>query len=488
MCLILIPVFAEDDEVRSEGLTVSLEMGVDALNMVFRNFEHSQFRPSSAQNHSEIQYFVSNWNFDRDTRASIGFDARNYGGSFAFEPQIIGGAWSFGAKIQGWVQFSFLRLTLGNDIETNFADWQGSEEALLFFNWRGWHNPDNITNSIGLMAEAFVNSFTFAVAAGDFITRWIPTTRIQNGENWDNIYLDRYSTDFSYGARIGYSLGELGRINFSYRLTHRTVADSFLPEGGNFPELQPRMADARVNDHLYGLYGSFFFGNIGITAAYLGSLTTYLPEFSMIVGGERRMVETAIPFLFVNGFNVNARWEVNDRFSLRTDNAFSFWRDKNYDVFETRQANWNFNLAIRSNADLFAAVTNFVIRNSVGFDYDFSEAFSGNVYFRNTFHRSSAAGRVPGAETEQREYIFDRSRMELALGVRYAFSPRASVFLKLELGHTTVSRSQDLNSETIGHFVHRVGDIHNVMRNNPLATRDSEFTVRIPIGFTLLIR
>jgi hypothetical protein len=195
LILTVFPVSAEEESLRGDGLSVSLEMGVDALNMAFRTFEHSEYRVVRGQNHSEIQYLISNWEFAKDARATIAYNAANYGGSFAFQPQIVSGSWTFGALMRGFFQFSFLRLTLGNDIETNYADWQGSDEGLLFNNGNGWHNPDNITDSSGLLAEAVFNSFTFAVSAGDFSSRWMPTSRIFNGPKFDNIFLDRYNVD-----------------------------------------------------------------------------------------------------------------------------------------------------------------------------------------------------------------------------------------------------------------------------------------------------
>ena len=480
----LFSVFAEE----GEGLRVNLHMGLDVLNMTFRSFEHSEFRPAFAQNHSEIQYLISNWNFDKDARASISYDADNYGGSFAFQPQIVSGSWSFGARMKGWAQFSFLRLTIGNDIETNYADWQGSEEALLFFNGNKWTNPDNITDSSGILAEVFFNQFTLAMSAGDFMSKWIPTSRIQNGEKWDNEYRDTYNIDFRYGARIGYGLGEAGKLNLSYKLTHKSVADSFGLLGGDSSRLEPQTADAKVTDHLFGLFGSFYFGDFGFTAAYQGSMTSYISEYPIMVANEIKTFETAIPLLFVNGLNFNALWKINERLAFHTDNAFSFWQDKNYNVFLTRQNNMDLNLLHKNEAALYAVVNNIAIRNSIGLKYDLTESLEGNVYVRNTVQYNNASGRVAYKEGMSNEYSFIRNNTILRFGMKYKFSPTASVFAQLELGNNLTSRSKDLNSQTQNFFMTRVGDITNVREQNPLSTRDNEFVVRIPIGFTLQMR
>jgi len=86
------------------------------------------------------------------------------------------------------------------------------------------------------------------------------------------------------------------------------------------------------------------------------------------------------------------------------------------------------------------------------------------------------------------EYSFIRTNTTIRFGTKYKFSPTASVFAQLEIGNNLTSRSKDLNSETLGFFVIRKGQYTNVREQNPLATRDNEFIVRIPIGFTLQMR
>jgi hypothetical protein len=481
---------SENDENRGEGLVVSLDMAVDAFNTSIKSFEHPEIRGKEAQPHTETRFFISEWEFAKDANASIGYDSKYFGGNFAFQPQATGQNWTFGAKIRGWAQFAFLRVVLGNDIETLYADRQGSDEALAVYtsNTSGewfWEDPDNITNSTGLLVRFFLDPLTIDLAAGDFDYKWESTPRIE-GSTDENIYKDRYTTSFRYGARIGYEIGDIGKINASYKISQNKIATNFNLIGGDSSELVADRADAEAYEHVYGLYGSFYFNSLSFTLGYVGTLSVNLPEFYSRASGENKMVKTNIPIIPQNGIVFNAMWK-GDQFTIRTDNGVTFWSDKNYEVFDVNQSvSWDYNLISEDRGKNFAFVEHFVMRNGLGLSFPFTNKLGGNIYLFNSLIQYSASGNTAGSDVARRtmEYIFWEDEVRLELGLTYTFNPNINVYIKLKVADTMVSRSLDLNQQTIGFFEDRV----HFKTTEPVATMDSTFSVNIPIGISIQMR
>jgi hypothetical protein len=469
---------------RGDGLVVSLDMAVDAFNLTTQTFEHPEIRGPKAQDNTEFNLLISNWEFAKDANASIGYNARYFGGNFAFEPKIVEGSWTFGAKISGWAQFSFLRFVLGNNIETLYADRQGSDEALAVYTFGkvngDWVDPDNITDSTGLLVRAFVNDWTFDAAAGDFSYKWLPTGRQNNGSANENTYADRFNIDFRYGARVGYKLKDLGKINASYKIYQKTTADKYDVKGGNSLEIEPFNADARYFDHQYGLYGSFNLKASNFTAGYVGAATAYLPEFWITTEGGK-MVETGVPVVLRHGAVLNALWEGNP-WTFRTDNGVTFWQDKNYNIFG--MTSWDYNQERKEVSDIYSFINHFVMRNGFGANYKVTNSLSAGVYLNNTFFLYSVSGNTPGA-VSKKEYALweDQARLEFSLS--YSFNPNASAYVSLKFNDSIVSRSKDLNEQTRNTMF--VDKYHNE-KPEPIATLDNTFSVNIPIGISLRIR
>jgi hypothetical protein len=429
---------------------------------------------------------ISNWDFAKDAQASLGYSSSEFfggnfafGGNFSFKPEIPqSGGWTFGAKRKGWARFNFLQVTLGNDIETNYADWQGADDGLMIYNGTEFENPDNITNSSGLLLEALLNPFTFAVAAGDFSTAWKPTDRIENRPNDDNIYKDTYNYNLSYGARVGYGLGDRGKVNASYKIYYDSRAESFKVPGGDFSDLEPVFADAEVFQHVFGLYGSLYFGSLGLTAGYLGHALVYLSEFHR--NGE--MVETAVPLIYKNGVALNAQWKAPSGLALRTDHSVTFWRDKNYESFGKKAGIINWGLEHKGGDEAnYTFIDYFVMRNGLGAGYYFTNRMEGNVFLQNTLFQNSGS-RMQGSDAYKYTLIEDTARIEL--GLSYHFNTNATVFIKLDVSDTFTSRSSSLTGTMTNFFVNSV---HNE-KPEPVAVTDSVLAVRIPVGITLKIK
>jgi len=399
-----------------------------------------------------------------------------------------GTSWTFGAAIRGWAQFGFLRVVLGNDIETLYADRQGSDEALAVYtseitsdgkvNWY-WEDPDNITNSNGLLLRLFLSSLTVDLAAGDFDYKWNPTARIQGSKD-ENIYEDRYDTSFRYGARVGYEIEDFGKVNASYKISQKQVSTKFNPKGGNSGELVADTADAEFYDHVFGLYGSIYLNSLSFTAGYVGAMSVYLPEYySRAVN---RTVNTALPVILKNGVVFNALWKGN-QFTFRTDNAVTFWSDKNYEVFETGQANINFNLVSEDVGKNYAFVEHIVMRNGFGLSFPFTANLGGSVYLRNSFIQYSASGNTAGSDVTRRkmEFVYWEDEVRLELGLNYSFNPNVSVYISLKVADAMTSRSMDLNQQSISFFEEKV----YFKPTDPVTTLDNTFSVNIPIGISI---
>ena len=477
---------ASDGTNRGDGFVVTLDMGVDAFNFTQRTFGSSEIRGRSHQDHSEIHYVISNWNFDKDAQAGLEYSSANFGGKFAFQPQIVSGAWSFGAKLNGWAQFPFFRITLGNDIETNYADWQGSVDAMMVFSQNGWENPDNITNSEGLLLETFLNSWSVALAAGNFLTKWDNTSRIFLHPNDDNVYIDRYETSFSFGGRIGYNLGDIGKVNASYKLYYFNRANNYGVPGGDSIDLVAYTADATEFRHVFGLYSSFNLlnGNLGISAGYLGNISVLLSEFSNS-RSVTNMVETGVPVVLRSGPVLNASWRTPAGLTIRTDNAFTFWQDKDFEIFRINLSsqNLNYNTSPKTVADNYRLISNIALRNGIGFGYFFSDKIQGSLYIQNILLHHQVVGYTPLSDRHIYTLVDNMIRAEL--GLTYHFNDNAQVYIKFDVSDTITSRSMDLAAETHDLFLKTTVNHQTPV---PVATTDHVFVIRIPIGITLRIR
>jgi hypothetical protein len=469
-----------------DGFTASIAVSAEAFNLSNQTFERSDIRQSSAQDHIVLQSFIYNMNFLDAASAYLGYNGNHFGGKFGFRPQVVsGGTYTYGGLVHAWVRFGLLRFTLGNDIETIWTNELGADPGLRIYNgstWNSFVKPENITGSNGFLITANLKPVTVALCAGDFLSAWNPSTRITNGANNDNEFKDRYDTSFRYGAHIGYEIDGLGKVNASYSLAGKIIADKYRPQSDG--ELVPRDPDSRMFDHLFGLYANLSLSaNIELTVGYNGLINSMLKEYYNAAA--RDMVEIGYPSVFINGVNLNARWKVDDRLIVRTDNCLTFWQDKNYDVFGSGQSNWNKNTDIKEVSDTFAAVNHFVLWNGVGVDYPITDKLLGTLYLRNLYARYSSSGWAPAQTTRQDvDYSLMRDQLHVKLRLTYRFTPQAEAYIDLIFENLTTGRSLDLNTQSLLFFQDMV---HN-KKPVPVATTDNDTVFRIPIGITLSLR
>lgn len=479
---------APEESDRGEGFKATIDTSADIFSLTNRTFDRPDIRVADAQNYTIVSWLLSNRNFSDAARASIEYNGAYFGGRFGFQPQFNDqGMTTFGALVNAWVRLGFLRVSLGNDVGTGTADSLGADPGLRVYNgdsWNSYTNPDNITEGNGLLAEASFGQLRFAFAAGDFIKGVKFTNRIE-GSNNENEYQARFNVSYRYGASAAYDLGDFGVLSTSYIIKEKTIAEAYEIKGQNSADLVPFQADAQVFDHAFGIYASRLrlSDDISLTLGYNALITSYLREFWNPIGGGA-MVETGFPLVFHHAANVMARWNVSDRISLRTDHNLTFWQDKDYDIFETGQANWNLNLGPKSRADSMAMISHIVLWNGIGMSYAITEKMSWSIYARNLLSSYSASGFTPAANTGKQEYSFVRNQMQLNLGLGYSFNQLASVSVSVVIENMITSRSRDLNSLSNNYFVSTVGGQPVV----PVGTVDNEFVVRVPIGITLHLR
>ncbi len=491
---------------KGQGITATLELKIDAFNLKNSGFGHAELRGPHAQNNTVSQFFINTSkdnpnasNSWADSELSIGYEGEYFGGNYALKADdFTDSPYKLIGKVRGWVQFSFFKVLIGNDIETSYADALDADPGLRIYtggdvsdkyDWQAFSNPDNITQDEGIMVEGLFGRFNIALAAGEFLSAFDPSQRQKNGTNEDNEYLISYDSSYRLGGRLGYDIGEPGKVNLAYILTQKKIASMYKPIDG---ERVPDSPDAQVYTHQFGAYGTLHLTpQIDLTIGYNGILTAYLDEVYTSAADVDGWIETGYPIIFKNGLNINARAELLPQLTLRTDNSASYWQDKNYDIFETKQAKWNYNTVSKTTADTFAVISHFIIWNGLGADYNFTDKLTGSLYLRNLFGRYSVSGKVPKAPTAENpaawgyhEYVLTRDQVHVKLGIAYQFTSSVKAYAEVIVEDTITIRSLDLNSQTASMFETR---IHG-RSVKPAATTDNELVLRIPIGITLQLR
>ena len=494
LCFIISPtaVFSQSDDAESApGLALILDLQTDAFRFFNRTFDTPEIRPKAAQNSTSLLFPISNRDFTTNSRLTLSYDGKVYGGHFtlnqeALKTQILG-------KIGGWLQLGVFRFTLGNDIESTYADPLGADPGMRLYTGSSLktemrrdgvnfssENADNITGSDGLLIEAFLNSFTIGLAAGEFEYALAENLSFLPGTN---NYGKTENRKFRYGARAGYNHEDNWKLNASYVISGETIGGKYGYKGS---EVVPVAPDAETFEHIFGLYGSLYLpSGLDFTLGYAGHLTSVLKEFYGGTGNQS-IVETGAPLVFINGLNLNARLKAGD-LGLRTDNSFSFWKDKNYsDVFEmTEKAFDNKGLLPKAQADKFAEIDHFIMWNGFGASYPIAGNVSADLYLRNLLAIYSASGELAAGPGE---YTLMRDEIGLELKFTYRIHANAEAYIKLVAQNTMLSRSRDLNSQAEGFFISTINNVDVISGGKKpaaIATLDNEFTIYLPIGLVL---
>jgi hypothetical protein len=486
LAALCVPAFAQEseDELRDKRLNIALQLRANAFQLTNYMFARTDIRNSSYQDYTLIQWPLNSIEYyTDDTYVDVSYNASNYGGSVRLNKSVLSSG-VFGLK--GWVQFGVMRVSVGNVIGSTYADVLGSDQKLRIYTgktksdsvgWTEYKTPDNITGDEGVLIEALLNPFTFAVAGGNFES----TMDWYGPVNNTNTFARREGIDIRYGARVGYEMGTLGRLNASYIVEGKKIRDGYGFKRDS-TDLVARMANAEYYDHQFGLFGSLrLTENAELTVGYVGALTAYLSEFYS--SSQNTMVETGYPLVFRNGLNLNARIKAN-RFTLRTDNCLTLWEDQNYNLFETGNTQgWkDVGLEPKSTAGNYAAISHFVMWNGFGLSYPLMEKVSLTSYLRNLFSMYTAEGNGP---TARGEYTFIRDEVTFDFGVSLAYNANIEAFVKLGVGYKMTYRSKDLNSQTPSAFISYINNNASNGKPEPVETLDHALSLSIPIGISV---
>jgi hypothetical protein len=416
------------------------------------------------------------------------YNSNYFGGYYALTQATIA-ANKFGA-VKAWLQWKFLRVTLGNDIGSTYADPLGADPVLRIYTgqdgdgndlWDATVNPDNITRDEGLLLEGLFGPLNVAAAAG---LASAGTRFTNNPLNNSNTFGTTKNSRYRYGGRVGYQIGNFVKVNGSYIIEERMIGE-YYDFKANSKEIAAKDARAETYNHQFGLYGSFNLpAGIELTVGYNGVLTSYLTEFYTPAAnsGTGAMVDTGYPQVFKNGVNLNARFKAAP-LTFRTDNCLSLWEDKNYKQLNSQWPDYGIQMA--ATAGNYPVINHFVMWNGVGIDYALAEKLNLSLYARNLYSQYNVSGTMP--IVGKSEYDLTRDQLSVAVAATYKFSPNLEVFIKVSVENTTTKRSLDLNGQESGFFIDHVNNNATAHPGapDPVATTDNELKVRIPIGITL---
>jgi hypothetical protein len=481
-----LPVYAQDDEEYTGiGITAQISSSADVFKITDYRYAYPEIRGPLAQNHTDLIFpmIEPDWWTETITQDSgcflnLGYNGKNFGGNFRVRDK---------PDVKVWARFGLIRVSLGNDLRSTYADQLGADSDLRIytgttadadaFSWTANVNPDNITDGTGLLVEGLLDRLTLAVAAGYYKPDQ-KEFRVPNS----NIYRDKKTADFRYGARAGWNMGDIGAVNVSYLIKSRQYKDKY---DLNVDEIVPVFADAQVFDHLFGLYASLHpLPALRVTAGYNGVVTAYLDE--IYSSSMDAMIETGYPLVFRNGFNLNAAYALTDDINLKTDNCLTFWRDKNYKMLESKNTNgrWiDFNLEPKITADRYAEIDHFVLWNGLGMDYDLTNRLTLGAYARNLISVYSVKGMTSGGAAA--DYRLTRDEAEGKISVTLRLSSRATVGVSLKVNGMIHIRSRDLNAESGQVFIENIDQDPQKPKPTPVETADSVLSMSIPISFSM---
>ncbi|MDR1232613.1 MAG: hypothetical protein LBK61_14575, partial [Spirochaetaceae bacterium] len=416
-------------------------------------------------------YPLGGFNILDGTGVSVGYNGDWYGGNLSVGKDGLGG-------IKAWVSFfdGKLKISGGNDIGYGYADSQGADAGLRVYDDHdlrtttdGYNpsvdsskNPDNITQDRGILFELDFAPLKIAFAGGgnlDDVSK--NTGSVMSAPNDDPVY----GHSFQYGANIGYKAGELFKVNGAYVLQSSKKESSFVydyPTG----KIVADAPDAEVWNHLFGLYGSLYplgGDRLGVTLGYAGVYVKYLDKFSV----DSR---TAMPEVLKHGANLTARYKT-DKLTVKTDHNYSFWTDKNYDIYNlyksARDKMTDYGLLADTNdKSSMSEVVHSFLWNGAGASYLFSETAEGSVYARNLL-------RVD----ESPEYKMTTMYFSLELKSTFRLSPQVEAYAGLTWRYTGRTASEALVRDS-GEF-----------GTNPAAeTSDSVNMIQIPVGITVKLQ
>jgi hypothetical protein len=466
-----------------EGKKFTATVDIDANAFLLRQYSYSDASNRQyARNTSTMENLpFGGFNWVDDTAVSFSFDGPFYGGTLALDDRDneIGGI-----KVWGKIG-SFLKITAGNDIGATYADSLDADPGMRIYtgtitatssdwdesHWNESKDPDNITQDKGVLVETFVGPFTIALA-GQYYDGSTLSIDVNGNVNqhslWEYVDQKRYG----YGGRIGYDFGDWGKVNVSYVNQYNNIGGNnyLLNQASQKPV--PVFAHTETNIHMFGAYASLKIPpvpGLAFSLGYNGVYTKYLDEFYR---NGSILVETLVPSVYKQGFNFNARYKGIPRLTLRTDNNYSFWIDRDYTAYGiTGKLNYGLESTVEG-ADM-ADVGHWFLWNGVGAVYEFTSVFKLSLYVRN-LHRETAASN--GGT------VWKVSWAKLAGELTATFKPHGDnleFYAGFTLERTEIFFSKEVNAQITRKFISTAV---------PSDTTDVELVFKIPVGMIIKLQ
>ena len=460
----------------------NMALYADAFRFMQETYSHQEIRLSHLQkNRSAFSgpFSGTDW-LGEDTNIRLSYETQWFGASWSFDGSNIQEL----GRVLGWVRFGgpdmYVRILAGNDNDFTFADAQGADPGLRVYMggtgvaWRNYTNPDNITGGDGIALNMVLRDLTVDLAASRFNVTPLQHEVPPIGSNEFEI---NHHRDIQFGGRIGYRIGDFGRVNVSYIMGYTQDANLFTWAGGD--TLTPSRPDAQVYTHSFGVFASLTpLENLGVTVGYAAVVTRFLDDYHSPLGVH---METTFPRVWRNGINLNWRYGglMDGRLRLRNDNSITFFRDRNYAAFEPASP-WGVNHNATSGGAHLSDVRHLFLWNGLGAEFDLVHFYGERrlvlgFYGRNLF-RQVLATNVAG----EREYRFIRNETMVELLVRHFFNDRVQVFGGFRYQNLLTIRSSDLTGQMANFFVPEL-----TMPGDSVGIRDSILTLSVPIGILI---
>jgi hypothetical protein len=470
-------VFAE------EGKKFTVTVDIDANAFLMRKTEYSDASIRQyARNISTMENLpFGGFNMIEDTAVTFSFDSPYYGGTLSLdgEDTKIGG-------IKVWGRIGpYFKITAGNDIGANYADSLDADPGMRIYTgaitpassdwdesiWNESKDPDNITQDKGVLIESFIGPFTIALAGQYYDGSTLSIDVNPNGSQhsvWDYVEQKRYG----YGGRLGWDFDDWGKVNVSYVNQYNNIGGNNYLYNTARQKPVPVFAFSETNIHMFGAYASLKIPpvpGLALSLGYNGVYTKYLDEFYR--NGTVR-VETLVPSVYKQGFNLNARYTGLSRLTLRTDNNYSFWTDRDYTAYGiTGKGNYGLDSSIEG-ADM-ANVDHWFLWNGLGAAYEFTPVFKLSLYARNLYRQTAATN---GSTVWK--VSWDKLVGELTASFKpYGDSLEFCVGLTLE--RTGIFSSKEVNAQITRKFITGAAAVD---------TSDVELVFKIPVGMIVKLQ
>jgi hypothetical protein len=416
------------------------------------------------------------FNLKDDTAVSFSYEGSFYGGTLSLDDlDGIGG-------IKAWVRLgSHFKITGGNDIGAGYADSLDADPGMRIYTgaasttseWDASKDPDNITQDTGLLIESFIGPFTLALA-GQYYDGSTKSLEVDGEKNKHSVWEDIDEKNYGYGARIGSTLGPWGKVNVSYVNQYRNTAANYRLDPSTKKPV-PNTPDAQVDTHMFGAYASMLVPpvpGLAFTLGYDGVLTRYFDEFYRSTGGTG-MTETLVPSVYQQAFNVNLRYKGIPRLTLRTDNNYSFWTDRDYSSFAIPQRG-NYGIESSLEGASLSNVDHWLLWNGLGVSYEFTGSFKLSLYCRNLYRQDTAV------QNDGIEWKVSRNKFVTETTATFKpFGDSVELYLGITVEHETRFSSREVNAQITDRFI---------SADRAAETTDTELVLKIPVGMTIKLQ